>query len=259
MDQGTTAVVTASSVIVVPVWETWLAEDRSWRRPSRPRVPVRFLSSVPRLIAPTYVPTLSVEDMLRDLSTVTLVTSVGSASRGRRVLDGGVKGELGIDLDLRAGEVKKLFYAAGFTRTLQREGIDPEDFLQEVYRGILTRNDGTCPWDHKKSSFGHYVHIVMRCLLSNYLRKDRRRTSNESLSDDGEIRGGMTRAMEGAEDFSRREILRGMFPERELEGALSVVGLLGEGLSRKEVCERLSVSPQGVETILRKIRTGICE
>lgn len=269
MDQVTTVSPSVTSSFVFgPVWETWLVEDRPWRRIVRPRVPVRALTPrvlTPRrgvAIAPPYVSTLSMEEMLKELSTVTLVREMPTTVpfRGRRVLDGGVKGELGIDLSLRAGEVKKLFYAAGFTRTLQRDGIDPEDFLQEVYRGILTRNDGTCPWDHKKSSFGHYVHIVMRCLLSNYLRKDRRRTSNESLSEDGEVRGGMTKAMEGAEEFSRRELLRGMFTEGvELDGALAVVGLLGEGLSRKEVCERLSVSPQGVETILRKVRTGICE
>jgi hypothetical protein len=103
-------------------------------------------------------------------------------------MNGGVDGTaLGIDLEQRGHEVRKLFYAGGFTGTLVREGIDPDEFLQEIYRGILARNKGTCPWDHKKSSFGHYVHIIIRCVLSNYLRRERLRGTRETVTDDGEL------------------------------------------------------------------------
>ena len=87
---------------------------------------------------------------------------------------------LGIDLENRSHEVAKLFYA-GFARRVFRSGYDPEDVLQDVYRGLLARNMGTCPWDIKKSSFGHYVHMVIGCILANYHRREIRRTSHEQV------------------------------------------------------------------------------
>jgi hypothetical protein len=76
----------------------------------------------------------------------------------------------GIDLKKRGHEVAKLFYA-GFGRSVARYGYDPQDVLQEVYKGILIRNQGKCPWDASKSSFGHYVHLIIKCVLANYHRK----------------------------------------------------------------------------------------
>jgi len=87
---------------------------------------------------------------------------------------------LGVDLLRRGKEVAKLFYA-GFGSRVARAGFDPEDVLQEVYRGLLIRNQGTCPWDVRKSSFGHYVHMVCGCIVSNYFRRENRRRSVEQI------------------------------------------------------------------------------
>jgi DNA-directed RNA polymerase specialized sigma24 family protein len=164
----------------------------------------------------------------------------------------------------RAHEVKKLFYAGGFVRVLLREGLDPEDFLQEVYRGLLARNEGTCPWDHTKSSFGHYVHIVIRCILSNYLRKERRRSSMETVTEDGEIGSGLTTGTGsgsiagGGDDFSRREILKGLFSsEGDLHLAVEIVKRLEEGRSRKEAAEGMGLPMPQVEALLRTVRQGL--
>lgn len=158
----------------------------------------------------------------------------------------------------RAHEVRKLFYAGGFTRTLIRDGIDPEDFLQEVYRGLLTRNDGKCPWDHKKSSFGHYVHIVMRCVLSNYLRKHRRTSSMELVTDDGEVKGGVGRQAEGGDLFHRADLLRDIFPKaEELAMASRIVELMGDGMGRREVMTELNLAAPVVDGMLRRIRQGL--
>lgn len=83
------------------------------------------------------------------------------------------KPTLGIDLKRRAGEVRKLLFA-GYGRRMFINGYDPEDVLQEVYKGLLVRNAGKCPWDSAKSSFGHYVHMVCGCILSNFHRKQYR-------------------------------------------------------------------------------------
>lgn len=85
---------------------------------------------------------------------------------------------LGIDLEKRGHEVRKLFYA-GFARRVAARGYDPEDVLQELYKALLIRNAGKCPWDPQKSSFGHYVHMVAGCIISNYNRKFGRLETHE--------------------------------------------------------------------------------
>jgi hypothetical protein len=86
--------------------------------------------------------------------------------------------ELGIDLAGRGHEVRKLLHA-GFGLKMQARGYDPDDVLQEVYKGLLARNKGKCPWDIRKSSFGHYVHMVCDCVLKNFHRKQSRIRSHE--------------------------------------------------------------------------------
>ncbi len=96
---------------------------------------------------------------------------------------------LGIDLGKRGHEVRKLFYA-GFARKVARRGYDPEDVLQELYKALLIRNRGKCPWDPQKSSFGHYVHMVAGCIISNYVRRYGRLEKNETFGiqdPDGEV------------------------------------------------------------------------
>lgn len=87
---------------------------------------------------------------------------------------------LGIDLEARGHEVRKLLFA-GFGRRIQREGYDPEDVLQEVYRGILARNNGRGAFDSRRSGFGHYVHMVCNSIWLNYRRKQRRRRDHEQV------------------------------------------------------------------------------
>lgn len=91
---------------------------------------------------------------------------------------------LGIDLTKRGHEVRKLLYA-GFSLRLARGGHDPEEVLQEVYRGILARNVGKCPFDARKASFGHYVHLVITGVLCNYHKKEVRRKSVEQIGVNG--------------------------------------------------------------------------
>lgn len=233
----------STPTIVLP-WESWLVPPPS--SPTRGRILIRRGS--PRIGCGVrmvgLVPSLDVPTILRGLGPI------------RRKRDGGVTGSLGIDLAERGNEVRKLFYAGGFTGTLIKQGIDPEDFLQEVYRGILARDRGSCPWDAKKSSFGHYVHIVIKCVLSNYLRKDRRRTSHEDLTSDGVMVEGEVAESEGGDDFGRREILRELFPQ-SWERVQNLVTGLEIGRSRKEMALELGMSASEVDLSLAKIRESL--
>lgn len=109
-----------------------------------------------------------------------------------------VQGVVGIELGakserkdsaFKADEVRRLLWR-GFAGKMLSQGYDPEDVLQEVYRGLLVRNKGRCPWDGRKSTFGHYVFLVIGCVLTNYHRKQIRRIDKEaiplSLNKDGD-------------------------------------------------------------------------
>lgn len=84
----------------------------------------------------------------------------------------------GINLEERGEEVKKILYSK-FNNWMNTYGYNYEDVLQEVYLGILRRNQGECPWDASKASFGYYVYMVCSCVLSNYHRKKKRKYKNE--------------------------------------------------------------------------------
>jgi hypothetical protein len=116
---------------------------------------------------------------------------------------------LGIDLAARGHEVRKLLYK-GFGARLARRGYEVEDVLQEVYKGLIARNRGRCPFDPRKSSFGHYVHMVCGCIVSNYERKMARVRENEQVGvyapnivwNESEDYGGMTDAALAATTMS---------------------------------------------------------
>ena len=82
-------------------------------------------------------------------------------------------GPIGVDLVNRADEVMKILFA-GYGDWIRKSKYDPQEVLQEVYKGMLIRNRGKCPWDAGKSSFGHYVHMVCGSVMSNYHRKQQK-------------------------------------------------------------------------------------
>jgi hypothetical protein len=190
-----------------------------------------------------------------------LVVHVPAASSPRRKAKSPLTREVwdgrGIDLVNRGHEVRKLFYA-GFMGRVARYGYDPEEVLQEVYAGLLVRNRGKCPFDPKKSSFGHYVHMVCECIISNYHRKHNRRAQAEQFGhtdmDGVEVDVASTDlATVGAdqEEALGYELARTSLEERLHEAAstvetsadMALVGkclpLMTEGMSRLEVATYL--------------------
>ena len=182
------------------------------------------------------------------------------------------KSPLGIDLENRSHEVAKLFYA-GFARRVFRSGYDPEDVLQDIYRGLLARNEGTCPWDPAKSSFGHYVHMVIGCILANYHRRESRRTSHEQvgvfdITEDGayttqdvassqiqvEDRDVFMPSFDAKADVNSLESYIMEHGKGDTNTYVQLLPMLRDGFTRKEMAGALSVPVTVIQRAIRAIR-----
>lgn len=183
---------------------------------------------------------------------------------------------LGIDLRNRSGEVAKLLFA-GFGRRIYACGYDPEDVLQEVYKGLLVRNRGKCPWDVKKSSFGHYVHMVCGCILSNYHRRESRRRQVEQIGMNAPTDEGFTN-VDAADACSTRVecasyldttpmvdkdfidfMCQRVSPLEGRQMALQVLPLAIEGHGRQEIAAALNVPMAHVARALKTIKTTMSD
>jgi DNA-directed RNA polymerase specialized sigma24 family protein len=178
--------------------------------------------------------------------------------------------KLGIDLQHRGREVAKLLFA-GFGARIYAEGWDVDDVLQEVYKGILARNEGSCPWDERRSSFGHYVHMVCRCVVSNYARKQRRRQQVEQVGmrdwRDGELvevdvaTAAHTQAMPTAipEALAEEDFRVFLLQQDDIESAdgvlaVHVLPLVRAGHTRAEIADIVGLSKAAVSRALAFLR-----
>ena len=181
---------------------------------------------------------------------------------------------VGIDLSSKHNDIKKLMYS-GYGKVIHYNGYDPEDVLQEIYRGILARNNGKCPFDETKSSFGHYVHMVIGCILSNYHRKRNKWKENEckakGYDEDGnygEIDCGQLATVENGycEDVSydraKEELITHCTTKvkRELICYIRpVLNLLSLGHTQTYIGEHLNLSRATVNKIVKKLRESAKE
>lgn len=81
----------------------------------------------------------------------------------------------GVDLSDSAQRtlIDRIFWAR-FAPMVRAKGLDPEDCLQEVYRGFLTRNLGGRPFDAQTATLSTYGYIVCRSVTFNFLDHHRR-------------------------------------------------------------------------------------
>tara|TARA_B110000503_G_C7113142_1_gene399104 strand:+ start:113 stop:964 length:852 start_codon:yes stop_codon:yes gene_type:complete len=177
--------------------------------------------------------------------------------------------DTGIDLSSKHMDIKRLMYS-GFGKVIHYNGYDPDDVLQEIYRGILARNNGKCPFDKSKSSFGHYVHMVIGCILSNYHRKRNKWKENEckarGYDDDGsygEIDCGELAMVDigycedESYDRAKEELLAHCSDrvKKELVCYLSpVLELLSLGHTQTYIGNHLSLSRATVNKLVKKLR-----
>jgi len=178
----------------------------------------------------------------------------------------------GIDLEIKFLDVKRLFMA-GFGWRVAKLGYDADDVLQEVYKGLLIRNNGKCPWDRNKASLGHYVHMVTGCILSNYTRKAERIKSRELIGmrgadgdyhDVAEIISGEINCSEvGNITDPLTDITKWILEKTDLdnessESLVRIVPLLIEGWSKREIAREMGVGRREIEGLIEVLR-GVYE
>jgi len=196
-----------------------------------------------------------------------LITTLNSLhSRVRDISPLTVNGRVyGIDLVHRGHEVKKLLHA-GFGAYMAKRGYEPEDVLQEVYKGIIARNYGKCPWDASKSSFGHYVHMICHCVLSNYARKMRRRDQFEHLGmrdkDGVETDAGDLAVEVAGGELMDESVLHDMSlwvqgDLRHPEVPLAILPLAAQGYGRSEIAGLTGMEEATVIQGLRELRQSL--
>lgn len=161
----------------------------------------------------------------------------------------------------KADEVRKLLFA-GFAGKLKAGGYDPEDVLQEVYRGLLVRNNGKCPFEEGKGTFGHYVHMVIHGVLTNYHRKQTRRKESPMDFDQDEGDFGQWGHVEmgygtsGQDDRLKIELREFLKGTKDGVRAQRVLDLVSQGYRRKEIVARTGMSESEVSKALSALREG---
>ena len=186
---------------------------------------------------------------------------------------------LGVDLERRGHEVAKLLFH-GFGDKIRAASYDPDDVLQEVYKGVIIRNAGACPFDPRKSSFGHYVHMICNCVVSNFHRKQSRVRSMEQVGavgyDDGECGevdvasdaarlpakaylGSEGERLEEMEEGDLMTVIRRGSRNWTADAQLAwkIVPLVRQGMSRTEIAEIHGVKKAVVSRALKVIRVAV--
>lgn len=170
---------------------------------------------------------------------------------------------LGIDLAKRGHEVRKLLFK-GFGGKIRSAGYDAEDVLQEVYKGILVRNNGKCPFDPAKASFGHYVHMVCDCIVSNFHRKMSRQRKVEPIADENDelsmenAVGGSSAESEAMVTSDLIDSLMEDTPWGDMGQGLvtRIIPYVQAGFGRTEIADQLGMPKAAVSKALSDLRMG---
>jgi len=164
------------------------------------------------------------------------------------------KPKLGIDVEEKKEDIRLLFYKRQAPSIL-KAGLDPEDILQEVYKGLLIRNQGKCPYDPEKSAFSTYVVMVMNCIVMNVLNKHRKESERFMTGRDDDVACSYN-AVSYSEDPSESMFLdevRSSFKD----DLLKVYDSLMEGLKQSQIGRRFGWEVRKVSQYVKEVRRQV--
>ena len=147
----------------------------------------------------------------------------------------------GVDLENRAGEVRKLIYKK-FGKYILSLGFEFDDVMQEIYVGIIGRNGGINPWDSTISKFGYYIYLVGASIISNYRLKHSKYKKSEVPFKENkrDIKGEINEeALEFLLDYSNylNSLKDIKIPHREIAIAIEILPYVYLGYSKLLIAE----------------------
>ena len=86
-----------------------------------------------------------------------------------------------LDLQKHYHDVRRLTAAHPLYRVARTRGHDPDDLLQAVCLGLLTRQQTRSRYDPSRASLSKYVYLVAGSILANLLDYQRRRAKWEQV------------------------------------------------------------------------------
>lgn len=163
------------------------------------------------------------------------------------------KSKLGINVEDKKDDIKLLFYKRQAPSVI-KAGLDPEDVLQEVYKGILIRNEGTCPYDPEKSAFSTYVVMVMNCIVMNLINKQRREQDRFVVGKEDDVACSYNASyIEDPSDAMFLEEVRSSFKD----DLLKVYDSLMEGLKHSQIGRKFGWEIRRVNKYVKEVRTQV--
>lgn len=158
--------------------------------------------------------------------------------------------ELGVDLSKYKEDIKLIFYKRQANRMI-KEGLDPEEVLQEVYKGILIRNKGKCPYDPRKSALSTYIVLVMDCIIMNIVSKHRKEKSRFEYGSENDVASSCDSSFE--KDYTDNLMLveiRGSFKEDQLK----VFDAIMKGFKMAHIARTLGWEARKVSKLKKEIQ-----
>jgi DNA-directed RNA polymerase specialized sigma24 family protein len=162
--------------------------------------------------------------------------------------------KLGIDLDTRSQDVRLIFYKRQ-AHSVSKEGLDPEDVLQEVYKGIMIRNEGSCPYDPEKSAFSTYVVMVMNCIVMNVINKHRKDSSKAMLGVEEDISSSHSHSMDLSYDQDPSDdMVMEEVRSRFKDDALKVYDAMMDGMKASHIAKTYGWDTRKVKNLVQEVR-----
>lgn len=72
------------------------------------------------------------------------------------------------------GLVRRIFFRR-FSARVRWAGIDPDDALQDIYVGLLTRSKGKSAWDPSRGALSTWIYVAISGMVINMADTQRRR------------------------------------------------------------------------------------
>jgi len=161
--------------------------------------------------------------------------------------------KLGIDINEKHIDIKKIFLKK-YSQVVLNSGNNSEDVLQEVYKTILIKNKGRCPFDPRKSAFSTYVMMIIHNVVSNYLTKSGKYTNRKKTIEDYKYNKSSSDpcAKDYEEDLFISQI-REMFKDELRE----IFDYLMQGQNLSFICKKMSISNKELKKRIHKIQKQI--